>query len=52
MNRGVTGEYVVPENTFMNRGDRIWMYQRKMLGGGLHPNFVSGVNKFLDFTFA
>lgn len=36
----------------MSRGDRLWMYQRGMLGGSLHPQFVSEINQLLDFVFA
>lgn len=34
----------------MNRRDGVWMYERRMVRGGLYPNFGSGVNKFLDFV--
>lgn len=36
----------------MNRGDRLWMHQRRTLGDGLHLEFVLGVNHFLDFAFS
>ena len=35
----------------MNRSDGSWMYEKRMLGGGLQSEFVAGVNEFLDFAF-
>lgn len=36
----------------MHRGDGLWMYQTRMLGGDLHSKFMLGVNEFIHVAFA
>lgn len=36
----------------MHSDDKIWIYERRMLSGGLYPEFVPGVNRFLGVAFA
>lgn len=36
----------------IHRGDGLWMYQTRMLGGDLHSKFMLGVNEFIHVAFA